>query len=86
MSHATAVCAVAAADARGPLRLRLRGVVRRRREPRETVAHGRFRGVRRLSTWDADPSLAFKRLTAHASPNERDALFRGTVSHVYRLG
>jgi predicted TIM-barrel fold metal-dependent hydrolase len=29
---------------------------------------------------------AFKRLTAHASPNERDALFRGTVSHVYRLG
>lgn len=29
---------------------------------------------------------AFKRLTAHASPSERDALFRGTVSHVYRLG
>ncbi|WP_175714178.1 amidohydrolase family protein [Burkholderia ambifaria] len=29
---------------------------------------------------------AFKRLTAHASPTERDALFRGTVSHVYRLG
>ncbi|WP_175718320.1 amidohydrolase family protein [Burkholderia anthina] len=29
---------------------------------------------------------AFKRLTARASANERDALFRGTVSHVYRFG
>lgn len=28
---------------------------------------------------------AFKRLTAHASVAERDALFRGTVSRVYRL-
>ncbi|MET3555821.1 hypothetical protein [Burkholderia sp. 567] len=60
--------------------------MRRRREPRETVAHGRFRGVRYLGTWDADPSFAFERLTAHASPTECDALFRGTVSHVYRLG
>lgn len=29
---------------------------------------------------------AFKRLTADASANEREALFRGTVSKVYRLG
>ncbi|WP_446901297.1 amidohydrolase family protein [Burkholderia sp. YIM B11467] len=29
---------------------------------------------------------AFKRLTAHASPDERDALFRGTVTRAYRLG
>ncbi|KAA1003751.1 amidohydrolase family protein [Paraburkholderia panacisoli] len=29
---------------------------------------------------------AFKRLTAQASPDEREALFRGTVSKVYRLG
>ncbi|SOZ39121.1 amidohydrolase family protein [Cupriavidus neocaledonicus] len=29
---------------------------------------------------------AFKRLTAQASPAERDALFRGTASAVYRLG
>ncbi|MEI5995855.1 amidohydrolase family protein [Paraburkholderia bengalensis] len=29
---------------------------------------------------------AFKRLTAQASAQERDALFRGTVSSVYRLG
>lgn len=29
---------------------------------------------------------AFKRLTAHASPSERDALFRGTVTRTYRLG
>jgi L-fuconolactonase len=29
---------------------------------------------------------AFKRLTAQASPDERQALFRGTVSKVYRLG
>ncbi|KWA46379.1 amidohydrolase [Burkholderia territorii] len=29
---------------------------------------------------------AFKRLTAHASPGERDALFRGTVTRAYRLG
>lgn len=29
---------------------------------------------------------AFKRLTAHASADERDALFRGTVTRVYRLG
>ncbi|KVC46758.1 amidohydrolase [Burkholderia ubonensis] len=29
---------------------------------------------------------AFKRLTRHASPGERDALFRGTVSNAYRLG
>ncbi|KML58153.1 amidohydrolase [Burkholderia cepacia] len=28
----------------------------------------------------------FKRLTAHASPDERDALFRGTVTRAYRLG
>ncbi|KVR15525.1 amidohydrolase [Burkholderia ubonensis] len=28
---------------------------------------------------------AFKRLTAHASADERDALFRGTVTRVYRL-
>lgn len=28
---------------------------------------------------------AFKRLTAHASTTERDALFRGTVSNVYKL-
>ena len=29
---------------------------------------------------------AFKRLTAQASPDERDALFRGTVTRAYRLG
>ncbi len=29
---------------------------------------------------------AFKRLTVHAGPSERDALFRGTVTHAYRLG
>ncbi len=29
---------------------------------------------------------AFKRLTAQASAAERDALFRGTASTVYRLG
>ena len=29
---------------------------------------------------------AFKRLTAEASPDEREALFRGTASKVYRLG
>jgi predicted TIM-barrel fold metal-dependent hydrolase len=29
---------------------------------------------------------AFKRLTTHASPDERKALFGGTVSQVYRLG
>jgi predicted TIM-barrel fold metal-dependent hydrolase len=29
---------------------------------------------------------AFKRLTAQARPDERDALFRVTVSKVYRLG
>lgn len=28
---------------------------------------------------------AFKRLNAQASPDERDALLRGTVSAVYRL-
>lgn len=29
---------------------------------------------------------AFKRLTAQASPGERDALFRGMVGKDYRLG
>ena len=99
VSHAAAFCAASSPHARG--RLWLGGAVRYR-ESGETVAHGlrivaRACAAERCmfeSNFPVDKGSysyvngwnAFKRLTAHAGPSERDALFRGTVTRAYRLG
>ncbi|WP_366919281.1 amidohydrolase family protein [Burkholderia diffusa] len=99
VSHAAAFCAASSPHARG--RLWLGGAVRYR-ESGETVAHGRPIVARACaaercmfeSNFPVDKGScsyvngwnAFKRLTMHAGPSERDAPFRGTVTRAYRLG